>query len=212
MQARVLKPIQISLKPLELEPTVSFNPTKAWLKTQIETYPEAEFCWLLAHADDGVIWGRREENGEFSLSGDSDHFPDFSPPLRAGTLQQLRLFGPGGELYVWRVQAGSFSGRWLFETEAADTTRTTSKYFDEWQILWGDRLASDNPYRGSYTLVEEGQGVRHAIPLEKVSKAKFGLDAARHRPLRLQVRHYLDYDHIGQARIYLSRLVTVRSL
>ena len=58
--------------------------------------------WLLAHADDGVIWGEVRANG---LHLSSDVFPQVSPPLRAITLQQARLFGPDAELFFWKDNA-----------------------------------------------------------------------------------------------------------
>lgn len=49
------------------------------------------------------------------------------------------------------------------------------------------------------------QGLYHAVPLppETISTHKDG----GYRPLRLQVRHYLVDDELGQARIGFSRLV-----
>jgi CRISPR-associated protein (TIGR03984 family) len=116
-------------------------------------------------------------------------------------LQQLRLFGKNGELHLWRTASGRFRARVLDETEPAEE----KKFFDESQILWGDRFEAQE---AGYTLVAEGQGVRHAVPLT-IPAAKFGSEKKRRRPLRLVLRHYLTHDEIGQARIYLSRLVNL---
>lgn len=171
-----------------------------WLVEQAQTYNKLKLTWLLAHADDGVIWGQiTENNGQFRATLSSIPFPGISPPLRPITLQQLRVFGAGGELHVWRTEPDRFQARLLDETGSAEE----KKFFDESQILWGDRCEAQN---AGYTLVAEGQGVRHAVPLT-IPAAKFGSEKNRRRPLRLTLRHYLTHDEIGQARIYLSRLV-----
>ena len=65
---------------------------------------------LLAHADDGVIWGRVDKG---VLQTSHSAFPQVSPPLRALTLQQARLFGPDAELLVWRDGEGNWQARLL---------------------------------------------------------------------------------------------------
>ena len=63
----------------------------AWVKGEGLLINEATGTqWLLAHCDDGVVWGRCEQ-GKWQLS--SGPFPDVSPELSAENLQQLRLFG-----------------------------------------------------------------------------------------------------------------------
>ncbi len=59
--------------------------------------------YLLAHAEDGVIWGRLD--GEELITSHTIA-PKYSPPLRAVTLQTVRLFAPVGELLVWRDDQG----------------------------------------------------------------------------------------------------------
>jgi len=67
-----------------------------WLSQQGMKYGLAT---LLAHADDGIIWGTLRD-GRLCLSG--DYFPNVSPPFRTITLRECRLFGPDAELHVWR--------------------------------------------------------------------------------------------------------------
>src|SRR5205807_79238 len=76
-----------------------------WLSQQMRTH---ELKYLLAHADDGVIWGRLD--GE-ELITSHDLEPKYSPPLRVETLQMVRIFAPVGELLVWHDEAGAWAGR-----------------------------------------------------------------------------------------------------
>ncbi len=155
--------------------------------------------WLLAHADDGVIWGCWEPDGKLVLSGDVFHdptrYPAIAIPLRAETLQQARLFGPAGELLVWRT-ANGFAAR-LIE----DGPRPPANALpDQINLLWG-RDVRNAEARDGFVLLEEGQqGLRHAPPLTP---------PLQRRPA-LVVRHYVEYDDQGQAYICLSRLVDLK--
>ncbi|MFB0546783.1 MAG: CRISPR-associated protein Csx19, partial [Anaerolineae bacterium] len=91
---------QLKHMPVHGEPDLS-----AWLLAQAE---EFGLTTLLAHADDGLIWGQVRE-GKLHLS--SDHFPAVSPPLRTNTLQEGRLFGPSAELHLWRDEGGHWQSR-----------------------------------------------------------------------------------------------------
>jgi CRISPR-associated protein (TIGR03984 family) len=84
---------------------------------------------------------------------------------------------------------------------------------EECQILWGTQKEKgkqgEDGERNGFTLVSDGsQGLKHAVPLTNIpfSQDKNNL----YRPIRLVVHHYIDYDHSGVARIYLSRLVDLR--
>ncbi|MBK9231258.1 MAG: hypothetical protein IPO15_10450 [Anaerolineae bacterium] len=93
--------------------------------------------WLLVHADDGVIWGRREQNQTIVLSSDLDdmksQYPVIAVELRAQTVQQARIFGPEGELLLWR-EGMTFRGRSIMDGEAVPDSA-----WHEQQILWGRR-------------------------------------------------------------------------
>lgn len=166
---------------------------KSWLWQQTQN---KGVKFLLAHADDGVIWGKFEGN-TWHFSGEV--FPKVSPRLSATTLQQARLFGEQAELLIWRHEAG-WRGR-LIQDEDGDKA---VDYYDEAQILWGDQVVES---KDGFTLVKEGQqGLRHAVPLS-LSKSDFG---HKKHPLRLQVRHYLAADEkTGLLQVNLSRLVEV---
>lgn len=140
--------------------------------------------WLLAHADDGVIWGELRADG-LHLSGDA--FPDVSPPLRAETLRQVRLFGSQAEILLWKDAA--WRGRLI-----QDGADEPDNVFDEAHLLWGTEVEDR---QDGFVLLQEGrEGLRHAPPLPDDAQL----------PVRLKVRHYVAYDPDGQAYIAYSRL------
>jgi CRISPR-associated protein (TIGR03984 family) len=165
---------------------------RAWLAEQAG----ADMPWLLIHADDGVIWGRRGPDGTLTLSSDvfddPTTYPAVAVKLRAETLQEARVFGPAGEVLVWRTAEG-FEARLL--TDAGVGLEALP---EEEHLLW--RLGNPIEVRPEvgFALLQEGaQGQRHAPPL---------IPQGSQRPV-LVVRHYVDYDTEGQAYIALSRLV-----
>ncbi len=173
----------------EVEPGAAFTADPAaWLAGQMG----AGRPWLLAHADDGVIWGKLSEDGQLHLSSDAFDHPALAAPLRASTLLQVRVFGPAGELLIWRTDTG-FAGR-----EIADGAAAGADAYEETTLLWG---RATTQVAGEFTVcVEDGAGQRHAPPLQ----------LKRGQRARLVVRHYVDYDEHGQAYVRLSRLVKVQ--
>lgn len=175
---------------------------KQWLEAKAQ---EFNLKYLLAHADDGVIWGKFENS---QLITSDDVFPQFAK-LRTCTLQQCRIFGKntdengGGnaEVMLWKVDK-TWKARLI-----NDEHLSKEDYICEKQILWGTQ--PEEEHHKGFTLVSDGsQGLKHAVPLTGIN---FSQDRKK-RPIRLQVRHYIDYDESGIARIYLSRLVDLKSV
>lgn len=188
------------------------SPDKPYLIEQIsvedfEKNPEGWFlkhspgaeAWLLVHADDGVIWGQLRDD---RLVTAREIFGEkAAPPLRAQTIQQARLFNREAEIRVWRKE-NSFQACRIVDAPAGKT-----EFFDEEHFLWGTRIIAR---RDGFTRVAEGaRGFVQAVPLDVPDGAfDSGVSApnsGRH-PLRLGVRHYVEYDSDGQAYISLSRL------
>lgn len=164
-----------------------------WFAGQSDNYRGALF---LAHADDGVIWGRLQDG---RLVTSSQLFKNFvvSPPLRTVTLQQACLFNEVEEVRVWRMEGGFQACR------LTDINDESAASFDEAHILWGTR-AEDR--ENDFTLLADGrQGLRHAVPLNIPASSFDG--KSQYRPLRLLLRHYLANDSDGCARVCLSRLL-----
>lgn len=189
---RSVKPIACHVQ--HLDTTDFAADPRTWFQRQPNVGDET---WFLAHADDGVIWGRLRDS---KLITSDSVFSKISPPLQAITLQQARLFGQYAEVRVWR------NGVDFQACRLEDQTDEEAEAFDERHILWGTQPGRQ---ANGFTLVSDGrQGLRHAVPLN-VSKTAFETNGKNSRPLRLLVRHYLSYDEDGQARIVLSRLVEV---
>lgn len=168
---------------------------RAWLTRFMNT----EMPWLLAHADDGVIWGKLQDDGVLKLSSDVynniNKYPALAVPLRAETLQQVRLFGPASELFLWRSDSG-FAARMI-----SDGSFVPDDAFEESHLLWGDRECEIR--EGFTTLVEGQMGLTHAPPV---------IRRIRDQRAALIVRHYVDYDEQDQAYVYLSRLVSLHPM
>ena len=173
-----------------LEISDDFNLSK-WLKQQAEQY---QLKYLLAHADDGVIWGHF--NKSYHLITADSVFPQL-PKLHRDTLQQCRIFGDKSEVMIWKIEGG-FKARLIQDD---NLKKDDYDYITENQILWGTQKEQE---KDGFTLVSDGQqGLKHAVPLTGINFKN------NERPLRLTVHHYIDYDDSGVARIYLSRLVKV---
>lgn len=150
--------------------------------------------WLLVHADDGVIWGGRTENGTVSLSSEvaaiTTHYPSTAVELRAKTLHQARVFGRDGELLVWRTDDG-FKAR-----KSTDGPALPADAWEESHLLWGERTME----AGGFTVLKEGQqGQVHAAPL-RVSEGSRAM---------LTVRHFVMRDDDDRAVAVMSRLVNL---
>jgi CRISPR-associated protein (TIGR03984 family) len=143
-----------------------------------------KYEYLLAHLDDGVVWGYVKDNKSLKVS---------SPPeLRLETLWELRLFGAKSEWHAWRVE-----NQW-FACMVTDDEGGTMKAFDEQYILWGTGpVEGETPEDGFYPVREADLGVMHAPPIKMNERHK----------LKISVRHYLGHDETGSAYVKLSRLM-----
>lgn len=165
----------------------------AWLCRQPAV---GEKQWLLAYAEDGVIWGKIE-NGQLQLSKDQEENRPLFNPL---TLLEARLFGESAEVHVWRSE-GEFQA-----CRIEDKVQTDATAFDEEQHLWGTAAV---PSEGSFTLLEDGQqGLRHAVPL--VVESRYFHERTLYRPVVLCTRSYIGFDEDGQAKIVASRLMELK--
>lgn len=181
---------------------------KAWLLAQAEAY---SLRYLLAHADDGVIWGRVDAkiDGSEGLELILSHAvaPGISPVLSAMTLQQARLFGETAELLLWRDGDNIFHYRLLADDAGMSTVY--SECYDEAQLLWG---TDGQQLEHNFTLLRDGaQGFCHAVPLAlnlEIDGSLLRQENQNQIGPRLRVRHYLAQDNDDPtARVAVSRLV-----
>ena len=174
-----------------------------WLESQATEY---HLDYLLAHADDGVIWGRFDQ-GKLTTA-DQIPFSNIElPALRQMTLHQCWVFGQAGEVFLWS-EGEAWRSRHI-SNEWEKSYLNKNNYIEEDQLLWGTQATQ----QGNFTLLQDGsQGLKHAVP----TTDRIAIDATDGKklakPVRLTVRHYIDYDtEDGMARIFLSRLVDFQS-
>jgi CRISPR-associated protein (TIGR03984 family) len=166
---------------------------RAWLQEQANKY---KLQFLIAHADDGIIWGRFDRG--YTLTTSDQVFPEKNlASLRISTLKQCRVFSNNAEVMLWRIDDA-----WQSRV-VNDKNCTEDDYISESQMLWGTKAEDE---ADGFTYVADGsEGLKHAVPLQGIP---FTSDRSKLiRPIRLIVRHYIDYNKDGVARIYLSRLV-----
>ena len=151
----------------------------------------AERPFLLAFADDGVIWGKWVD--ELKLA--PPEFGGMLTELRAKTLQQAFVFGEQDEVRLFRDVGGNWSACRITDEKGQDA-------LDEIHILWGDRIIKTE--KGFVHLQDAvQQGLDQLIPLD-LTKAEIDKGTVP----RLHIRHFVQYDEeTGEARIFLSRLV-----
>lgn len=175
---------------------------QSWL---VLTAAKYDCMYMLALAEDGVIWGRFDA-GVITTSHDIFGAPHCSATLRATTLWEARLFGANSEVLLWKAE-GIWHAR-VIQDDALDE----KDYIVEQQMLWGDHAEQRDK---GFTLLADGrEGLRHAVPIDVPDSAFIdqtdGEQKRFLRPVRLQVRHYVDFDSAGNARIAFSRLVDVK--
>lgn len=158
----------------------------SWLNQKANAYK-----YLLAFCDEGVIWGRVEK-GEIV-------FPDGSvqPRFLDLTLQEVRLFGKDGELYLWKTEDG-FHARSIQIGKNAEASMWDYQH-DEQYYLWGHKVP-DKDMGNGFTPLEEGkQGMKHVVPVE----------VNNFKDLKLAVRHFLTQEGFEPLRVVTSRLVDI---
>ncbi len=153
----------------------------------------ATYFW--GYAENGALWGRFDDAG-LKLSGDV--FQEFQIALTPTTLQQARVFGANGELFLWR--AGNEWRACVIRDLQGEQDCIPRRYW-----LWGTPHTDENTKQivaqDGFTLFVEGaQGMRHTPP-----RADFQVN----QRAALQVKHYVAYDEEGQAYVAVSRLVDV---
>ena len=175
---------------------------RSWMEQMAITY---DCAYLLAHAEDGIIWGRFDD-GKLTTSHDTFAGPHCRADIRPSTLWEARLFGANTEVLLWQTN-GAWRARII-----RDATLASDDYIVEQQMLWGDH--AEVRAKGFTLLADGSEGLCHAVPIEVPDNSFIDqTDTERKRrlrPVRLKVHHYIDYDSDGNARIALSRLVTIK--
>ncbi len=169
-----------------------------WLEAQMSD----ERRFLLAHTDDGVIWGRWDDNRlltshQVAVGTDSE---GISPPLNGVIVQQAFVFGEQSEIRLFRDELGDWTAREIGNHAEDDGVLVES------QLLIGDEAIKGWPKDGfTHLRDKKQQGLDQIVPLS-ITKADIADDE---RP-RLRIHHFITYDEdSGEARIGLSCLAHV---
>lgn len=159
---------------------------------------------LLAHLEDGVVWGRAHQDGDWVTSHDIPGYA-YAPALRTEWLWEARLFGEAREILLWR-DGDAWRAREI--AERGEGAPAFTEWFDEPQLLWGDHGRAAVVSGVPFALLAEGaQGLRHAPPIALGLRQDVDQSLGDRRRACLRVRHYLAQE--DAARIAASRLVSL---
>lgn len=169
--------------------------------------------FLLAFADDGVIWGKMD--GE-DLVTSNDIDPNVSPKLRGKTLQQAFLFDEKEEIRLFRDEIFSDENvQWQ-----ARLVRDGGVFINESHILWGDR-AYPSQRQFTHVFNARQQGLDLIVPIEveydqidpgeNLENDQADQETKGEKCIRLDIHHTVNYSkETGEAYIAVSRLVELR--
>jgi CRISPR-associated protein (TIGR03984 family) len=162
----------------------------AWL----ENIMKDGLNFMIAYTDDALLWGRWE-NSELILS--STLSMDFVKltELKDYSIQEIHVFGETGELRLWR-ENNHFTQCAIMDGSLS--SQPPPEIFEENYLLWGE---CENTKNGFSWMREGQQDLLHILPIEVSNGAK----------AVIRVRHYVEYDGEGQARIAFSRLVNLKA-
>ena len=184
---RELKTGRAYMHPLSLQ--ADQNDPLSWLQRQARAGDV-----LLAHQDDGVIWGKAHADGDWVTS---DAVLNTSPALKGDCLWSARLFNAQREILLWRDGDGNWHAREISDG-ASEGEPDFTEWYDEPQLLWGDHGKHEVVNGVTFAVLEEGaQGLRHAPPKAIAERGK------------LSTRNYIGYDEDGCAFVKASRLVVL---
>jgi len=185
-KTRICHPqVNFSMKVVSLD---TDNPL-VWLTQHLP----GESSFVLAHAIDGVNWGRIENS---NISFSHEVAPSIAPPPRVEMLQQLRVFNEMWEWFFWHD--GQYWQQRIIDERTADISKPA---IDEDHLVWGTLADSE---RAGYSVLSDGaQGLRHVVPLAAPNMFPT-------KRVVLQVRHYIDEQPNGVQFIALSRLVHLK--
>lgn len=177
----------------EIEAPADNDQVVSWLTEHLK-----EHAFLLAFADDGVIWGKMD--GE-ALVTSNQIDAKVSPLMRGTTLQQAFIFDGKEEIRLFRDELNQWQVRKFTAVDGEVVIK-------ESQILWGDRAY---PVKDGFTHVFNArqQGLDHMVPL-KVENSQIDPDEKGHQCIRLDVHHIVDYNENGEAYVKFSRLAGLR--
>ncbi len=152
----------------------------------MQQFPQA---YVLIHADDGVIWGRVDDDGVKLRSATAQL-------NTTATWQQVRVFDAQQETLLWCDGDGLWHARRIRD-QVPEATATYWYSLEETYLLWGNRY--EGAGENFTTLWDASQGLTHIVPKT--------VTVVDEKPLKLRVRHYIQELDNGFRHIVISRLV-----
>src|SRR6266542_2099847 len=138
---------------------------------------------LLAFADDGVMWGRRDGT---NLVTTHEIDPIF-PALRGKTLQQAFIFDEKSEVRLFRSELNEWKAK-----KISSDTKDPERVIMEKQILWGDKPDQKQPAQSGFLRV---LAERKGIPAQ-IIPVMGTLD--KNTCIHLAVHHLVAYNQDGE--------------
>jgi CRISPR-associated protein (TIGR03984 family) len=136
--------------------------------------------YLLVYKHHEILLGQVQD-GEILVKKPEELTPEY--------LQEMRMFSPNGELYLWN-QNGKINYRLRLDEQGDITNR-----YDEEHFIWGQKTEK----KDDHTVMEVNRGMRLTLPFPVNNNEC---------PLKYRVRNYLEFDDDGQIRFYDARLIT----
>ena len=116
------------------EESITKDSLDNWLKQQAKDY---KLSYLLAHAEDGVIWGRFDIEAGTMETADQVFTECKFSILRLSTLQQCRIFGDNGEVLLWNSNE-KWRSRLILQSKVSELeNKQELSLIQEEQVLWG---------------------------------------------------------------------------
>lgn len=156
------------------------------VKTNVTAYLEETSAkmtgkiFILAHKHHEVLIGEVRD-GKVAIESPEQLSSDY--------LQEMRMFSPSGELYIWN-RRGQLKYRLRLDGQGEETNK-----YDEEHFMWGQKTDEKN----DHTVIEPNRGMRLTFPF---------IVEEKDCPLKYRARNYLDFDEHGHIRFYDARLIT----
>jgi CRISPR-associated protein (TIGR03984 family) len=168
------------------------KPIKSWVETGNVKTNVMEFLEETSAKMSGSIFILAHKHHEVLIGTVRDQKVDIANPGQLCTdyLQEMRMFSPPGELYIWNHR-----GQLKYRLRIDEQGEETNKY-DEVHFMWGKKMDEKDDHN---TIIEPNRGMRLTFPCALAEK-----DC----PLKYHVRNYLDFDDYGHIRFYDARLIT----
>ncbi len=183
--------MKVETKKFTLDEVFHQNPAQ-WVQ---DTARDHQCKWGFLIADDQVGFCAFDENRWVIQEKTKELFS----PEKFARIQQLYLFGPSSQVFLWREGGADFKASLIREIKELDAENSLDPaYMDETYYFWGSAQAEQAPENFT-RLAEKERGFSFDIPIVIPANRQAGFG----------VRHYFREDEDGQVTIAYSRLIDI---